>query len=71
MSIPTLHTFTIIRTAPSLFREEAPYCVGIVKDGDQLTTSRIDGYREELRTVIGQRLIRLPASSPSGAQYSF
>jgi uncharacterized OB-fold protein len=43
-------TYTVIRTPPSGFEDEAPYAVGIVKLGDvQVLTQIVDCDFEELR----------------------
>jgi len=53
-----LETFTIIRTPPSGFSDQAPYAVGIVKldDGVRMTAQVVDCDLDKL--AIGQRVRR-------------
>ena len=52
----TLRTFTVIRTAPSQFSDEAPYVVGIVEmnEGVRLTAQIVDCELDRLE--IGQKV---------------
>lgn len=62
----TIHTFTIIRTAPTGFEDLVPYCVAVVDTGTEKVCSRIAGYTADVNVTVGQQVRTI--ADPQGSE---
>jgi uncharacterized OB-fold protein len=49
----TLFTYSVVHSGMDAFKDQTPYVVALVKEGQQIRLARVEGYTDRHELVVG------------------